>query len=117
MVVGKTYSGAGNIRAVSKSTLCNMFVNAWKDLDNSIIVKSFECCSLDPNPVVDKMTCCKDGCQSATGRVVLREALETPLERRPITVDVIDYLDNFHHEVFVFGDVAPTVTVSTNKKP
>ena len=39
----KSYTNKGNIRAVSKTTLCDMVVEAWKKISEDLIIKSFKC--------------------------------------------------------------------------
>ena len=44
----KSFTAAGNMRAVSKSVLCDMVVRAWESLTPDLIKRSFECCGQVP---------------------------------------------------------------------
>lgn len=98
----KTYTAAGNVRAVSKSQLCDMVVKAWEDLSSDIIVKSFQCCGLVPQPVVDDITCFKEGRPAASGRDALRQALEAPAAQPLNDITVAE--DELEHGALVFGN-------------
>ena len=55
----KSYTKAGNIRAVTKTQLCNMIVQAWSSVSSEIIAKSFECCGQVPGATAESITCSK----------------------------------------------------------
>ena len=87
----KTYTAAGNVRAVSKTVLCDMVVKAWRSLSADLIIKSFVCCGQVPGVSVNDISCFKDGHQLADGRVDLEERMCMPATHlAPDNIDVLD---------------------------
>eukprot|EP00117_Sycon_ciliatum_P018144 scpid62509/ scgid16871/ Pogo transposable element with KRAB domain len=69
----KTYTAACNIRATTKSKLCDIIVKSWRSLSPDLIKNSFTCCGQVPGATVDQVSCFKDGRPAADGRERLEE--------------------------------------------
>ena len=52
---------AGNVRAPSRTEICNMVVKAWNDLPEELIAKSFLICGQCPKCTPDDVVCMKEG--------------------------------------------------------
>ena len=52
----KSFTASGNMRAVSKSVLCDMVVEAWVSLTPDLIKRSFECCGQVPGASSQNIT-------------------------------------------------------------
>ena len=90
----KTYTAAGNVRAVSKTILCDIVVKAWQSLSADLIIKSFVCCGQVPGVSVNDISCFKDARQLADGRVDLEERMCMPATHlAPNNIDVLDEFD------------------------
>ena len=103
----KTYTAAGNLRAVSKTTLCDMVVKAWESISSTLIVKSFQCCGLLPNPSIGDITCFKDGRPAAAGRDQLREAMEAPLSGNTVPPAATCESDDLDHSAVFLEEAEP----------
>ena len=103
----KTYTAAGNLRAVSKTTLCDMVVKAWESISSTLIVKSFQCCGLLPNPSIGDITCFKDGRPAAAGRDQLREAMEAPLSGNTVPPAATCESDDLDHGAVFLEEAEP----------
>ena len=103
----KTYTAAGNLRVVSKTTLCDMVVKAWESISSTLIVKSFQCCGLLPNPSIGDITCFKDGRPAAAGRDQLREAMEAPLSGNTVPPAATCESDDLDHGAVFLEEAEP----------
>ena len=59
-----TYTKGGNIRAPTKTDMCDFVVKSWAKISIELIKKSFTCCgqSIDSRP--EDITCLKKGSQA-----------------------------------------------------
>ena len=109
----KLYTAAGNIRAVSKTILCDMVVKAWKSLSAELIQKSFLCCGQVPDATAADVSCFKDDRPAAEGRQRLLELYAMPaaaVVRLTATPDD-DADDELDVDALVLGDdVSPHVS-------
>ena len=57
----QTYTKAGNVRAPSRTEICEMVIQAWGSIPEEMIAKSFSSCGQlkDGNP--ENITCMKEG--------------------------------------------------------
>ena len=63
-----TYTKGGNLRAPSKTQLCDMIVKAWETISPDMVVKSFKVCGQAPNILVSNILTLKDGKACEEGR-------------------------------------------------
>jgi hypothetical protein len=112
----KTYTAAGNMRAVSKTKLCDMVVKAWRSLSVDLIANSFECCGQIPNVTVDKISPFKDGRPAAEGRARLQELfMQPPSELGAVNAHNLqdEPEDELLHDALVLGENDCTGTTSS----
>ena len=102
----KTYTAAGNMRAMSKSKLCDVVVKAWQGVSAEVLTKSFECCGQVPGATADSVSCFKDGRPAASGREHLAERLALPVA--DICADNAGFdeaVDKLDHDAIVLGEL------------
>ena len=63
-----TYTKGGNLRAPSKTQLCDMVVKAWETISPDMVVKSFKVCGQAPNVTVSDILTFKEGKACGEGR-------------------------------------------------
>ena len=101
----KSYTAAGNMRAMSKSKLCDVVVKAWQGLSPDLISKSFECCGQVPGATAENVSCFKDGRPAASGREQLAERFALPTaELRVDNAGSDEVVDELDHDAVVLGD-------------
>ena len=71
----KSYTPKGNIRAASKTLLCDRVVKAWKSLSPDLIRKSFRVCGQVKDVDIDELTCLKEGTHLNDSKSSLRELM------------------------------------------
>ena len=77
----KHYTKFGNLKAPSKTDMCNFVVKAWKEgVSQEVIVKSFVVCGIAKNTSPDQISCLKEDRPA-------HEALPVVLEGWTITHD------------------------------
>ena len=55
------YTKFGNLKAPSKTDMCNFVVKAWKEgVSQEVIVKSFVVCGIAKNTSPDQISCLKE---------------------------------------------------------
>ena len=65
----------GNIRATSKTVLCDWAVKEWKSLSSDLIIKSFRVCGRVSDVNIDVIQCLQEGKSLSEGKQVLRDLL------------------------------------------
>ena len=79
----KHYTKFGNLKAPSKTDMCNFVVKAWKEgVSQEVIVKSFVVCGIAKNTSPDQISCLKEDKPA-------HEALPVVLEGWTITQDFV----------------------------
>ena len=102
----KTYTAACNVRATTKSKLCDIIVKSWRSLSPHLIKNSFTCCGQVAGATVDQVSCFKEGCPAADGRKRLKELFSLPpAQLQPANV-VEEFEDELDQEANVLGEVA-----------
>ena len=63
----KSYTRYGNMKAASKTTMCDWVVKAWAGIDKELVKKSFVACGQVPGVNLEDVNCLKEGrpCHSA----------------------------------------------------
>ena len=72
----KSCTPKGNIRAASKTLLCDWVVKARKSLSPDLIRKSFRVCNQVKDIDIDEMTCLKEGSSLHDSKSSLRELMK-----------------------------------------
>ena len=80
----KSYTPKGNIRAASKTLLCDWVVKACKSLSPDLIRKSFRVCGQVKDCDIDEITCLKEGSSLHDSKSSLGELMK-------LSPDEIDY--------------------------
>ena len=62
----QTFTPAGNVRAPSKTEICEMVIKAWNDIPEEMIANSFKNCGQTKDTKIEEVTCMKPG-RSAEG--------------------------------------------------
>ena len=102
----KTYTAACNVRATTKSKLCDIIVKSWRSLSPHLIKNSFTCCGQVPGATVDQVSCFEEGHPTADGRKRLEELFSlSPAQLQPANV-VEEFEDELDQEANVLGEVA-----------
>lgn len=57
----QTTTAAGNVRAPSRTDICDMVSQAWNDLSEEMIAKSFANCGQTKDGIPEDVTCMKEG--------------------------------------------------------
>jgi hypothetical protein len=69
----KTYTPKGNIRAATKTILCDWVVSSWKSLSKDLVIKSFIVCGQSLKTTPEDITCMKPGRPLEAGLSQLKE--------------------------------------------
>ena len=56
----KSYTRYGNMKAVSKTTMCDWVVKAWAGIDKELVKKSFVACGQVPGVYLEDVNCFKE---------------------------------------------------------
>ena len=57
----QTFTKSGNVRAPSRTEICDMVSEAWKSIPNEMIAKSFENCGQTVEAKPEDISCMKPG--------------------------------------------------------
>ena len=57
----QTYTASGNVRAPSRTDICDMVAQAWSEISEEMIAKSFVCCGQSKTQSPEDITCLKEG--------------------------------------------------------
>ena len=80
----RTFTTQGNVRAASKTELCNWVTSAWADIGEDLIKKSFAACGQVNNAKLEDVSCMKPGRP-------LEEALPLAKELWKLKTEEIDF--------------------------
>ena len=108
----KTYTAAGNVRAITKTVLCDMIVAAWQSLSSDLIINSFVCCGQTRDVSPADISCFKDGRPAADGRGRLEELFALPpTSQAPADIAMLDELEQ---DALVLGEDGDAAAVQVS---
>ena len=113
-----SYTKGGNIRAPTKTQICNMVVSAWNSIPEEMVLKSFKVCGQAPDIEVSDILAFRDKKTCADGRPKLESLWDINLDRidfellelkeleatPDVDINVLDYDENNTYDYDYLSD-------------
>ena len=97
-----TFTAKGNMRAPSKTQLCDMALRALSKITPEVVMKSFLVCGQSPHSRVEDIQCFKDGKECAEGREKLQKLMNADINK--VDINLIDIVEDDHHLLSIMTD-------------